>query len=377
MRKRRYRRDGKWKYLIALAVMAILITYFAYPRFYSKFITIKFDPYKIMDISSYREGKGSYDDFAVFSGKLVHLQGEALKLIDGEGNLIWKKDIYVKNPLLCASRDYIVVCDADKGKLYGIDGNGEMKWDYSSPGKVEWIGCDKSFFWVKSIEQGKTIIEIINGSGERLAYLVAGKSEVVGVSVSNDGKYVGISAAEIKGNHIIGNLALYKRDGTIAWAKNHKESLILGLKITDDGNIIVLTEKSLIGYDLKGNVLWQRSIEKYISKALMLHEGVSVISVADDYRGWKPGKVREDTILYDEKGNNLGMYQLDDRISGIAEEQGYLALYSSRRIRLIDMKSREVIDIDLDKDIDKIYLLENDHIACVSRDKIYFDSIKR
>lgn len=376
MRRRRYRKDNKTKYLIVLTLLTVVITYFAYPHFYSKFVSVQLVPGDYFDIS-HREGEQGYADFDTISGKLVHLQGETVRLIDGEGNTVWSRTVTAENPILSASADTIAICDRGTNKVYGLNGQGELVWEFSAAGKVEQMGFDNSYLWVKSTKQEQAIVEVLNGSGEALSYLAAGNTEVTGITVSKDGDNIAVAAADIKGGRLSCNVILYKNEGSIIWAKDFGEDMVFGLKATNAGNIMVLSEKNLISYDLKGSRLWQKPLSGYVSAKLLSDSGTAIVSVAQDYRTGIPGRIEEETVVYNDKGEILETISWKDRIDGISEGEGYAALFSGRKIRLVDMTSGDIVDVDLDMDIGGLLLLTDSKIACISGDRIFFNDIKR
>ncbi|MBA1334712.1 MAG: hypothetical protein HPY66_2616 [Firmicutes bacterium] len=376
MRKKRYRKDNKTKYLIALTLLTVIITYFAYPHFYSKFVSVKLIPGDYFDIS-YQDGEDVYADFDTISGKLVHLQGDTVRLIDGEGNTVWSRTVNAKNPFLSASADTIAICDRETNKVYGLNEQGELIWEFTSAGKVERMGFDNSNLWVKSTKQEQAVVEVLNGNGEGSSYLAAGKTEVTGVTVSKDGKNIAVATADIKGGRLSCNVVLYKNDGSIIWAKDLTEDMVFGLKITDTGNIMVLSEKSLISYDIKGSILWQKPLKGYVSAKLLSSSGTSIVSLAEDYRMGIPGKIGEETFIYNDKGEILRTIAWKDRIDGISEGEGYAVLFSGRKIKLVSMLSGDIVDTDLDMDIGRLLLLTDNKLACISGNRIYFSDIKR
>jgi hypothetical protein len=146
------------------------------------------------------------------------------------------------------------------------------------------------------------------------------------------------------------------------------------IKITDEGFIHALKEDALVCLDMDGSTKWQRDINGYISKVLLTNQGVTVLTLSEDYRNGVPGSVREETFIYDKEG---GLQNLPDHrqyIEGLVPGEDCVGVYSARRLRLIDYSGKAVIDREFDRDLIAVFLLEDGFMAYISADKIYFES---
>jgi len=375
MRAKRYKLRRNGKLIIFLALLALILTYLAYPHFYSAF-NIDLNSYEIMEIASHeREGDFS-DDFVVYNGGLLHLQGANLELFDRKGDLLWRKEMNLGNAFLCSLPDSIIIVDINKGIIYGIDNNGKSIWEYRTSGKIQRAGVDNDYIWVKSLCEDKNLIEIVSREGENTGYLSAGSSEIVEASVSADGEHVAVSTLEIQGKDIVSNLGYYNKNGTILWAHKYNDNVILGIKITEDEDILVLNEKRLINFNNEGNIQWYHQLEGYVDKALLLSKGMSLITLSEDYRSGIPGITEEQTLFFDRKGVKRGTYHLDGKTTGLTEGEDYLAVFTSRQINLIDYEGKEKAHMKLDKDVNRVFLFGDKSLAYVSGGDIYFSTVE-
>ena len=374
MRHRRYKERNNYKYLIVLVLAAIVITCFAYPYFYSALLKTDFNPNRLIRVSGFKDSSQTRREFAVVSGQLASFQGTALKLQSGDGSTLWQKEFEIEEPLLAALDNIIVAADTEKGTLIGIDLQGSIMWRETAKGRLLRVGTDRKFVWVVSRYQQDTMVEVLNDKGESAAYFSVGGAEVFSVSLSADGSYIVFSTAEVKDGRITGSIVLYNKDGTMEWAKSYRDSLVMRIKITDEGFIHALKEDALVCLDMDGSTKWQRDINGYISKVLLTNQGVTVLTLSEDYRNGVPGSVREETFIYDKEG---GLQNLPDHrqyIEGLVPGEDCVGVYSARRLRLIDYSGKAVIDREFDRDLIAVFLLEDGFMAYISADKIYFES---
>ncbi len=376
MRTKRYRLQGKRKWIIILTVLAVILTYFAYPHFYSTFINVRLNPKELMEIASHRSQGVFSGAFEVYENQLLNLEKTGLKLFDREGNIIWNSPIKSGTPFLGMLKDCIVAADMDKGIVYGVNNEGKTVWSYESGGRISRVGADKNFMWIKAVHDGNNIVEIVNQKGEKTASLAFGKEEITGVSVSPDGEYVAVCTLGIQGRQLVSSLGYYRKDGAIRWAQKYNDIIILALRITDKGDILVLNEERVISLSNKGDIQWYHKLKGYVTKVLLSPRGFSLIATADDYGSGLPGSMDEKTLLFDGKGVIKGTYHLNGRIAGLAEGEGHAALFASREMKLIDLQGNEKAYMKFDRDVSRVFLLGDMSLAYVSGGDTYFSKIK-
>lgn len=373
MRHKRFRGESKGKYLAFLVVAAVIITCFAYPYFYSALLRTEFNPNNLFRVSNFKDYPETRQGFAVFSGNLVSLQGTALKLQAGDGRTLWQREISLQEPFIAALGDIIVAADMESGVLHGMNGRGENLWKAKPSGSIIRMGVDKEHVWMRIRHEKLAIVEVMYKDGKEAAYLQVGEAEVTGVSVSRDGSLIALSTAGVMDGSITGSAVLYRKDGAIVWAKSYRDNLVMGIKITDDGNVLVLTERMMFSLSAGGEVNWQRDIDGYITRALFIDEGITALTLSEDYRNGIPGNVEQETILYNKNGDSPGCFGHPERIIGLVEGQGCIGIYSGRRLQVVSLDGEKVADKKFDRDLVAVYLLKDGYIAYISAGKIYFE----
>lgn len=372
MRHRKYKTQKKGKHIAALLLAAVLVTCFAYPYFYSIFLKTNLNPDKLIRVSDFADSNSPDGEFAVFSGKLVSLQGKILKLQSGSGDLLWQKELEVQRPMLTALDSVIVVADSQRGTITALDGQGNILWQNTVKGKLCRLGADEEFIWSMSNHQEFTVVEVFNDKGEDIAYLQVGDGEVLSVSPSAEGSHIVLSTAEVKDNRVTGGILLYNKEGTIVWAKSYSDKLVMGAKLTNDGFILALTEEQLLCLNMDGDTKWQRDIKGYISKVLFTAEGIMAVTLREGVSGI-PRTDQQQTLLYDQNGKRLGTLGHDRDIIGLVEGKDHIGIYSARRICLLDYSGKVVMDREMDMDLMEVQLLEGNHMAYLSAGKLYFE----
>ncbi|NLO25278.1 MAG: hypothetical protein GX114_03935 [Clostridiales bacterium] len=377
MRHKRFKGEKSKGRLAFLILAAIVITCFAYPYFYSALLKREFNPGSLIRVSDYKGDGGTGEGFAVFSGKLVCLRGTTLKLQAGDGSTLWERHIDIKKPYIAGLEEIIAIADVDKGVIYGIDGQGQNLWQVTPSNGIIRMGADSHHIWVISRHQQRTVAEVFNQRGMETSYLQIDGAEVTDVSVSRDGALIAVSTADIKDGSITGSVILYNSESSILWAKSYRDSLVLGIRFTDEGSLLVLTEKALMGLSEGGDVLWRSEVEGYITRALLTDKGAAAITVSDDYRSGVPGGGSDETVLYGREGIQMGRFRHGERVTRLVEGQDCIGIFSGRRLKTVPLGGKGMPDKVFDRDLAAIYLLENNYVAYISTGKLYFEPVAR
>ena len=116
-----------------------------------------------------------------------------------------------------------------------------------------------------------------------------------------------------------------------------EDSLVLGIRFTDEGSLLVLTEKALMGLSEGGDVLWRSEVEGYITRALLTDKGAAAITVSDDYRSGVPGGGSDETVLYGREGIQMGRFRHGEWVKSLVVGQDCIGIFSGRRLKTVPL----------------------------------------
>lgn len=365
MRVKRYKKRRRVRTVLLLAALALFFTYLAYPYFYS-FFNIKLNLYGLLRAGDSSTQKNGERVFQIFRDRLVCLQDGVFKMLDGEKNVVLESRLPENYNILGSAGDSIVAIDKGKGIIYGISGEGEVCWEFNLRGKMKRAEVDKDYVCILAQEDGEGFIQIIDGKGNSAVCLPVGNFEVLDISVSGDGRYIAISTLELHQKAILSKLVYYNRTGTILWSKEYRDNIVMKIEIADNQEVIALNEQSLAKFSSKGNIIWERKLDGYAAKALLSPTGLSLITLVEDYNMQQPANSNEKTQLFDERGNGVSEYTLEGKVLGLVEGEGCWAIYSSREIKLIDYRGRELASIHPRGNIERVFLLGNKYLIYIS-----------
>lgn len=232
-------------------------------------------------------------DISVDGSYVAFCDSDSVFLMDGEGNLLWSRDL--DNPAcevaLSSDSSYVVVgeCTAYGHDVYLFDRNGNELWRYDIQG---WVGdVDISFDGSYVAALGLMGLFIFDRSGTPL-------NESIGwsggqLTITDDGEFVAATYGSKN------RLYLFNRQGQELWCY---DEYVGDFSMTSDGRLIaVLVNDDLALLDGVGSVLWSHRPENKLYGAKISSEGSHIAAI-----GWCS------LYLFDENGEELWSYQIDD-----------------------------------------------------------------
>jgi outer membrane protein assembly factor BamB len=208
------------------------------------------------------------------------------------GSMVWqfpKEKPDPSKPFVAAPAfgpDGLIVVGDMHNKLYGLDSNGNKKWEFeTSPIKEgEIIGQAKGNFVAPALVVDDLVLA---PSSDNNLYALSLDGQLqweyetentLWAQPASDGELIYLPAMDHK------LYALKKADGKEVWQKDLKSALLSGPVLTEDGKLIIATMEGVVtAIDLDTqNVLWSTPTEGRIWSSPVLHEGVLYVGNASN-----------------------------------------------------------------------------------------------
>ena len=133
-RLRKPMRDRKKTLFAAVAVVVLLLVAFASARqgtgvdiLRRHVATVGLEQNEDGTWGSYGYDGGRLSRFAALGdGYLLHVSGTSISVMNGHGNLVYKKEAYMENPVVYSNGEMAVAYDVGGTTLWWMDRNGEV-----------------------------------------------------------------------------------------------------------------------------------------------------------------------------------------------------------------------------------------------------------
>jgi len=242
--------------LVIISVSALLIVYSVNEEFRN------FWDYSVLrkeveseDVKSIVLDKDSLKYMYSYDKRLTILEKKVLNVYNKEGNQELTFDIDISNPVYDDNNRFLVIAEEDAGKLYLINDN-NLAWQKDLDGNISQVYVNKNGYVgvIMSATGYKTVIVLYNPSGDELFRTYMRSTYCVDIEISNDNKYMAVAELDSSGTMLetaikiisIENAKEKPQDAFVATYNANSSNMILNLKYTDDGKLIVMYDNAIM-----------------------------------------------------------------------------------------------------------------------------------
>jgi len=207
------------------------------------------------DVKSIALDKDSLKYTYSYDKRLTILEKKVLNVYNKDGNQELTFDINISNPLYDDNNRFLVIAEENGGKLYLINDN-NLAWQKDLEGNITQVYVNKNGYVgvVMSATGYKTVIVLYNPSGEELFRTYMRSTYCVDMELSNDNKYMAVAELDSSGTMLetsikiisVENAKTKPQDAFIATYNANSSNMILNLKYTDDGRLVVMYDNSIM-----------------------------------------------------------------------------------------------------------------------------------
>jgi len=250
--------------ILLLLILSVMIITSANPIGLSKNAMSRFvKPKIVLELPGQMSSAGN--------GYLFHLDKQALRKIDLEGNTLWERKVGSSQ-----------VVWMGPGAFITLDANGMTFWDdngqqvFSKQGTLKDIrilDVSDDFILVSGKSEQKEHVALMNNKGVVLWIIPAGGTVISG-SVNPSGLFAAINLVDSK---VCGHIQYIDSQGQKVWEKSY-EDLILALELAED-QICAVTEEQVFMLDRDGHEIWKYGFEGELSSVCISRAGNTALSM--------------------------------------------------------------------------------------------------
>ena len=234
--------------------------------------TITFVKEKIEDITSVREKKlENRGHIETNWNEKISMKGyDNSVLITDDGKLVsysfdnqknWHRNIDEDKEIVCLGETGIYIGDREKGNIDKIDIDGQKIWSYDTKYPIYTISENQEYLFIYSkVNEDIRRITILDQSGKEVLSNDKSKKEILSANVSQDKKNYIVTDIDKKSTELKSNLTYLDNKGNIIWEKDLEKKLIYNTLFLDNKKMILVEDKQIICIDNKGKVLWSKDI---------------------------------------------------------------------------------------------------------------------
>ncbi len=203
------------------------------------------------------------------------------------GNQETSLDVQITNPLFNSSNRFLAIGEQKGQKVYLIEDK-KVVWDKQVEGNISQVYVNKNGYVAVTITgtSYKSVIQVIDPSGNVLFNTYLSSTISVDVSISNDNKYLAIAEVDTSGTILQSNVRVIsvekaKTDPTNSEEENYKSEankLIVNIEYQNKNKIVCMYEDAVSIMDNnKEENLFENKDKKIIAQSIKLDGKIATI----------------------------------------------------------------------------------------------------
>ncbi|MBR2481973.1 MAG: hypothetical protein IKB58_03865 [Oscillospiraceae bacterium] len=334
-------RDKKKLLFAAVAVMVLLLVAFASARqgtgvdiLRRYAATVGLEQNEDGTWGSYVYDGGRLSRFAALGeGHLLHVSGTAISILDGRGNLIYKKEAYMENPAVYSNGSAAIAYDVGGTTLWWLDKNGEVA-------KIDCNGILSATLnregWLAVTDQYsgyKGAVQVYTPHQEKAFTFCSSERFVTDACVLDGGKRLAAVTVGQRDGVFTSNVLVYRLDSTepeTALAIDDGFVTHVGMV---DGNIAFAADTCLTYMNSKGELNGSYDYSALYLRGCEFSEDFTTLLLTR-YRSGTLGAV----MTLNEKGEVIGAEEMDEEILDISAAGHYVSVLFNDRVEIYTRK---------------------------------------
>ncbi|WP_069650972.1 DUF5711 family protein [Caloranaerobacter ferrireducens] len=305
-------------------------------------------------ISNINVDMNKYSGVNIYDDKILITDSNKIISLYYNGNIAWKKDIKIINPIIRFGKQNIYILDPLNGQVTALNLNGEEIWRYDFKKSIKDIveKEDCLIIFTKAGES-KDQINIFNLKGDLVGNIILEQGVALDCDISRDKKKVLINVLDLSDEKIKSKVALYSVNGYEIWGQSIENDIIAKINFID-GKILSVTKSNIRLLNSKQKLLWDRNVNGEIidlrvdindKKIILLYDGdkkyLEVVSI--NGRTIMKKEVDKSIKKIYKKDSNIYLAG-DKRIYGISKDV-FLDYNTSEKIKSIGILKDKLIII--------------------------------
>jgi hypothetical protein len=313
-----------------------------------------------------------------FKKEMIVYNKNKLKTFNLEGIEKWSLEKTVKNPLVKTSENSIYLVDRELGTITAVNIQGTVLWDISLEKPIRDFVCNRegriAFY---SEEKDKSSIHILNTEGKETGKVSINNGNIMAMAISDNGM-IAVSVMNIDKNKIETNVALYSSGGKLLGGHKYdkEEQIVSNLFFSEDQRLMNVGDSQLMVFSKEDRVVWEKKLADSIHQIAWNEKGFIIMYLVDNKKSILDTKNRNYISIVDMEKTEVEPIPIKGDVLGITTKGDNIVAFTDRTLYIILKKGKELMEKKINNDIQSVYIISEEQLALVLKDKIEIMKIK-
>lgn len=310
---------------------------------------------------------GEKIDIEIFNEYIIKFEKNRLNAYDQDGEKVWEKSLSSKNVIIKGNKNIIVVADSSSGKIYYIDYKGEITLEKSLDREIVDIKINDSGYVLVMFEKK---IDVLDSNGEIVSNIVIPKGEIFDGDISKDNSKIALTILAVEEKKFYSNIIFYSFDGKILAGKKYDNAVIYKIVLTDDNNLLILGDNSVLMLTEEDQVLWEKNFQDTLNKGVLADKDLLILSLVSKKNTIIDTKNRNTIFQMDLNGNILNKTPIAGEVLGLDVIDDRIAVCTGRTIYILGRKGNTILEKKINKDIKDINWISKKNLLVTYKNKM-------
>lgn len=296
-------------------------------------------------------------------GYLLHVSGSSIAIMNGQGNLIYKKEAYMENPVVYSNGKEAVAYDVGGTALWWLDKDGEVA-------KIDCNGILSATLnrdgWLAITDQYsgyKGAVQVYTPHQEKAFTFCSSERFVTDACVLNGGKRLAAVTVGQRDGMFTSNVLVYRLDSTeVETALAIDDGFVTHVGEVD-GSVAFTADTCLTYMDNKGELSGSYDYSALYLRGCEFSENFTTLLLAR-YRSGTLGAV----MTLDKNGEVIGAEEMDEEIVDISAAGNYVSVLFNDRVEIYTRKMEFYAEHKVDR-VTHIFQQEDGTVLAVGDTK--------
>lgn len=309
--------------------------------------------------------------FSAYQGGVALLTGDEFRIYSSSGKQSFYRQVTMSTPILRTGGKVNLVFDRGGTSYFVVNNQKETLNKTLSLPIINAGVNEKGWCAITAQEKGyKCAVTVLNDKQQEVYYAYFSASYVTAAAVSNDGSYLVTGAVLQEDGLYLTRLSLYDlSEPTPVQQIDLSDVTVLDLRFLENGNLVVLTEESLLIYSRNGDtleLLQQTSFDGENLRAYSLEGGNFACVVLSRFKVGGQGRL----VLMDGSGNETQPLTIEEQVVSMSASGTYIAVLTATDVQIYNKKLELVKSESQLTDVRKVLMRSDGTALLVSTNSV-------
>jgi len=285
-----------------------------------------------------------------------------LTFYDLEGNTIWKKGFELENPRLFANDTFIVLADAEMGKLWRLNYEGETINSLEKDFPLGGLYQNRENFLLYFGQEGN-LLDVIDDKGKTITEITIPKGYIIDAAISDFSNIIAVSTLSIDNEKYYSSILFYNLDGVVMAGNRYDGEIIFRTFFTQNDKLKALAGKRVFSMSKEGDVLWEEDFAGELYRADLADSGYISMIVENSNNEQSYFGIDDEGIFSKETA-------LKEISTGTSFNGKYGAAFMQRSVSIFDQNGKLKGEIESDFNIEGGGWLAEDRLMLLYENRL-------